>query len=123
MAKVVTIGGNNTLFVGEDKTVRLGNVIDETGALVDMTGWSVLFDVRTKDTAPDPAIISRNASIGGVFNSNPLTNAQKAVVQLTDTDMNLFKEKTYRYSFKRMDDGSETVLARGDFKPQKATAP
>ena len=42
---------------------------------------------------------------------------------MTDTDMNLFKEKAYRQSWKRMDDGSETVLAWGPFTPQKATAP
>ncbi|CAB4190392.1 hypothetical protein UFOVP1196_55 [uncultured Caudovirales phage] len=33
------------------------------------------------------------------------------------------KARTYRHSWKRMDDGSETVLAYGNFVPQKATAP
>ena len=45
------------------------------------------------------------------------------VVPLTDTEMNLFRATTYRYSLKRMNDGGEEVLFWGDFTPQEATAP
>lgn len=123
MATTQTIGGGGSLFVGEDKVLRL-ELLDEAQVNpVDMTGWVLLFDVRLKDTTIDPAILSKTPTITGVYNATRALNTQRAVVALTDTDMNLFRGKTYRHSWKRMDDGSETVLARGDFSPEKATAP
>ena len=71
----------------------------------------------------DPAILTKVPTITGVYDAVRATNTQRAVVVVTDTEMNLFKAKTYRYSWKRTDDGSETVLARGPFAPEKATAP
>jgi uncharacterized alpha/beta hydrolase family protein len=122
MAATVTIGGDGSLFVGEDKTFRL-ELLDVAGTPVDMSGWTILFDVRKKDTSPDPAIFSKTASVTGAYNSVRASNTQRAVVALTDTEMNTVVAKTYRYSWKRTTDGSETVLLRGDFKPEKATAP
>jgi|SRR5580765_813580 len=123
MATTVTIGGSGTLFVGEDKQFQLGPITDEVGAQVDISTWVIVFDVRKKDNSADPAIFSKTAAVTGVFNSNPLNNTQRAIVVLTDTEMNTVKAGTYRHSWKRMDDGSETVLCRGPFTPEKATAP
>lgn len=131
MATTETIGGDGKLFVGEDKTFELENLVprtdgqphDATSLVQDMTGWVLTFDVRKKDTSLDPAILSKTPTIVGVFNSNRAINTQLAVVVVTDTEMNLFKQQVYRFSWKRMDDGSETVLSRGDFTPEKATAP
>ncbi len=125
MAEEVTIGGGGSLFVGEDKTIRLELFLksDPTVA-VDMTGWTLLFDVRAKDTSSDPAILSVTPlTLSGAFNVARSSNLQRALVPLTDTQLNLFKAKNYRWSWKRMDPSSETVLARGDFAPEKATAP
>lgn len=127
MATTQMMGGSGTLFVGEDKTFRLelldGDPSNPASVPVNMTGWSVLFDVRVKDKSPDPALLSKTATITGVFDAARATNTQRAVVVVTDTEMNLFKAKTYRFSWKRMDDGSERVLSRGPFAPEKATAP
>lgn len=123
MATTKTIGGGGTLFVGEDKTIRLKNVVDQNGALVNMTGWTCLFDVRKSDIAKDPAIFSKMATLVGVFNSDPLLNTMMWEVFLSDTELNTVKARIYRHSWKRMDDGSETVLSRGPFAPEKATAP
>lgn len=122
MAADVTIGGSGLLFVGEDKTLRL-ELLDSAGAPVDMAGWTMLFDVRKKDNSAAPAIVSKTPSLIGAFNSVRANNTQRGVVVLSDDDLNLFKEATYRYAWKRMDALSETVLAYGDFTPQKATAP
>lgn len=122
MALDATIGGNGTLFVGEDKVFLL-ETIDVNGLPIDMTSWTLLFDVRKKDNSADPAIVSKMPNIIGVFNVDRSVNTQRALVTVTDTDMNEFKAGTYRHSWKRMDDGSETVLAWGDFTPEKATAP
>jgi hypothetical protein len=129
MATDVTIGGEGTLFVGEDKTLEL-HVKDSSGVPVNISGWSILFDVRTKDNAADPAIVSATAAITGTYDAVVASNTQRARVVLTDDQLNLFKgsnlvsgAKTYRLSWKRTDPGLETVLCRGDFAPEKATAP
>lgn len=111
------MGGDGTLFVGEDKEFAL------TLPGTDMSGWNILFDVRLTDKAPDPALLSKTATITGSYSSTPASNTQEAVVVVSDTEMNVFKQRNYRYSWKKMDDGTETVLRRGDFKPEKATAP
>ena len=127
MATTETIGGSGTLFVGEDKIFELELVNDpdlgDAATPIDMTGWALLFDVRLKDTSVDPAILSKTPAVIGVYNATRALNTQRARTSVTDTEMNLFKQKTYRHSWKRMDDGVETVLSRGDFTPEKATAP
>lgn len=124
MAELKTIGGNGTLFVGEDKVIRLELFdLDNPATAIDMAGMTMLFDVRKKDNSPDPAMVSITPTLTGVFNSSRTSNTQRALVVLTDTHMNLFKEATYRWSWKRMDADVETVLAWGPFTPQKATAP
>lgn len=112
MAIETNIGGSNKdLFVGEDKTFRL------TMPNVNIAGWSILWVVRTTDSAADPAIFSKTATITGTFNVDQL-----AFVMLTDTEMNTVTARIYRYSWKRMDDGSETVLAFGNMVPLRVTA-
>lgn len=134
-AVTYTIGGNGLLFVGEDKIFSLEMVeieLDETGTPIEpdensvpvnITGWDIRFDVRKTDKAPDPAIFSKSASITGTYAVTRALNTQRAVVSLSDTEMNTVKSRTYRHSWKRMDDGVETVLSRGDFVVEKATAP
>ncbi len=122
MASNVTIGGNGTLFVGEDKTLRC-EVLDVTDLPIDISSWTGVFDVRLKDNSPDPAILSKIPTVQGVYNVVRATNTQRWVVVLSDTEMNLFKAKTYRHSWKRTDTLSETVISRGNFAPEKATAP
>lgn len=139
MATDVTIGGEGELFADEDKTFRLEVVradpSDPTNETLwvpeDVTGKSIVFDVRAKDDSPDPALLSKTASITGVFSSTSrLLNTQRAVVVVTDDEMHQFKgsnlptnPKTYRHSWKITNSGNETVLSRGDFSPEKATAP
>jgi len=121
MATNVSIGGSGALFVGEDKTFIL-EVLDTAGIPVDMSTWSVSFVVRKQDNSPDPAIFDKSASITGVYNAVRATNTQRAVATLTDTELDTVSAKSYRHSWKRMDANAETVLAYGDFIPQKATA-
>lgn len=131
MALIANLGGEGTgeLFVGEDKAIYL-EVVDRHGSEdeaqwtpLDIFGWGILFDVRKKDGSPDPAILAIMADIIGTFAPTRSANTQRARVLLSDTQMNTVKKHTYRHSWKRMDDGSETVLAWGDFAPDKATAP
>lgn len=121
MATEVQIGGNGTLFVGEDKTLRL-EVLDVAGKPVNAAGWTIRFQVRLKDTSPDPPLIDKIANVVGVFNTVRASNTQRAEVVLDDdADTNQLKAKTYRHSWKRTDESDETTLARGDFVVEVAT--
>jgi len=122
MALDAPIGGDGVLFVGEDKTFRL-ELIDLNLVPINMTGWVLRFDVRKLDASPSPPILSFTPTITGTYSATRSANTQRAIVVVTDEDMNKFKAGTYRHSWKRMDDGSETVLAWGNFITQKATAP
>jgi hypothetical protein len=122
MALPITIGGSGTLFVGEDKTIRL-ELVDKAGLPVNMTGWAMVFDVRKTVNRADPPIFSKVPTLTGVFNAVRATNTQRAIVTLTDTEMNTVKAFEYQCTWKRMDDTAETVLAWGPFAPEKATAP
>lgn len=122
MAIESTIGGSGEVFVGEDKTFILAVVGTDLTTPVNITGWTINFVVRLKDNSADPPIFDKTAAIVGTFNVDPDLNTQRAEVTLTDTELNTVKGRTYRYSWKRMDDGGETVLAYGDFVVQKATA-
>jgi hypothetical protein len=122
MATNVNIGGDGTLFVGEDKTFDL-EVLDTAGVPVNISAWTMIFDVRLHDNSTDPAIFSKVPTVIGVYNVTRASNTQRARVVLTDTELNTVTTKTYRQSWKRMDDGFETVLLYGNFAPQKATAP
>lgn len=134
MATDVTIGGDGELFADEDKTLKLelltkelDGVYDSNSVPINMTGWAVVFDVRKKDNSPTTLLL-KTASIIGTYNSSRSTNTQRAQVILTDDEMHQFKGSnletptTYRYSWKRTDSDNETVLARGDWTPEKATA-
>lgn len=116
MATEADIGGNGDLFVGEDKTLKL------VLPAIDMTGWAVKFDVRKADTSLlADVIFTKTASITGTYSATLASNTQRAVVSLTDTEMLTVTNRTYRYSYKRIDDNSETILARGNFIVEKAT--
>ena len=116
MAIQATMGGAGELFVGEDKTLKL-ELIGITGLPVDMTGWGVRCLVLSKQSE---VLIDKNASITGVYNAARSDNTQRAVVTLTDSDMSI-QEGVHRHSWKRTDDGSETVLAYGDCIIERAT--
>lgn len=122
MAEEVTIGGSGELFVGEDKTIRLELFLksDPTVA-VDFSAWVTIVDVRSSDTSTT-VISSITPSMTGVFNAVRVSNTQRGLALFTDDELNKYKAKNYRWSWKRLDEGSETVLAWGDFSPEKATA-
>ena len=138
-----------TMFVGEDKDLEF-EIFDQAGrtdeeleeaitagtaTMQDVTGWGFQFLVRLKDrTTGDPLIDKSDGSpveidIDGTFNATRATNTQRVVVHMFDTDTAAadgssvtLAPKTYRYSLKRTDTGSETILAWGDFELLEATA-
>jgi hypothetical protein len=116
MGALVTMGGEGTLFVGEDKACRL-ELLDVDGAPVDMSGWAVALVVKTR---AGTVVITETAAITGVYNAVRATNTQRAVATLTDTELTI-SAGTHRHSWKRTDDGSEAILAYGPFVIEETT--
>jgi hypothetical protein len=129
MAFNQTIGGEGTLFVGEDKTLNLevlqsGSDSTSSSAVPEnIAGWVIRMIVRVADDASGDPILTKLATVSGSYSATRASNTQRAVVTLTDTDMDALVARIYRHSWKRTDDGSETVLAYGNFAVQRATQP
>lgn len=110
------------LFVGEDKILDLEVLQDDGATPQDIAGWSITFDVRLTDKT-STALLSKSATVTGTYSATRASNTQRARVTLTDTELAspTFSGRTYRHSWKRLTDGSETILAYGDFRMQRAT--
>jgi len=122
MARRTTLGGNGQLFLGEDKTFVL-EVVDADGDPVDISGWTVLLDVRARPSSASALISKTPASITGTFNASRTLNTQRASWEVSDDEMDeLAAAGTFHYSCKRTDEGYKTVLAYGEFIAEKATA-
>lgn len=130
MAAEQQLGGMNgdRIFLGTDLT-RTFHVLDidanEDGSVAkDITGKTITFDVRAKNSSATP-LLTINASIVGTFNATAADNTQRARVALTDEDLSpaTFGANggTFRYSLKDMTDGAETILAFGAIVIQRAT--
>lgn len=100
----------------------------------DVTGWDLSWVLRKKPNSADPPLIEKlvgqGITITGVFNSDPDANTQRIEVLIADTDTydpNVsptveIKAGTYVYALKRIDPGSETILAEGTFTLLRAAA-
>lgn len=143
LAIETNIGGDGSIFVGEDKTLKLGPVFDGKVVLdgdgiayvpkfdgsasttlatcKDMAGWDVRLEVRQEYISDDLALPSKTATISGVFNASQLLTTQVAVVTFTDDELATLLGQVYHYSWKRMDSGSDTVLAYGTMTVQVST--
>jgi hypothetical protein len=124
------VGGDGTLFVGEDKVFK--HVVYAypyaSRIVIDSSGWAMHFVVRKKHNSADPPILDKTATVSGVFNPDPALNTLVWAVTLTDTEMSLFTAKgidddaaEYAYSWKRTDDGSEDVTGYGPFVVEETT--
>lgn len=135
-----------TLFVGEDKQIEI-EVFDQAGlttealeaailtgtaTMQDVATWTFTFFVRKGDKTTGVPLLSKTSAAGisvtGVYNAARGTNTQRVVVAIEDTDTAsadgssvVLSPKTYRYSLKRADDGSETVIVLGNFELAEAT--
>jgi len=109
-------------FTGEDKTLKFPVYQGDDVTPQDVTGWGLTWILRRKDADADPALLVKTPTITGTYNATPALNTQRVEVSIVDTDTENFAAGTYRYSLKRTDDGSETILAYGDAVLQQATA-
>ena len=133
MARETNFDKDSNIFIGEDKQIRFPVYDDDNdGIPLDVSGYAMTWILRKKDTASDPALLTKTTGAGitvtGTFDVDPDVNTQRVVVTLADTDMAtdlgvvIIPPLKYRYSLKRTDAGSETILAFGNFVLREATA-
>jgi hypothetical protein len=105
-----------------------------TATPLDVTGWDLAWVLRKKTNSADPPLIEKTVGAGititGTFNSDPDINTQRIEVLLADSDTYdpaasppvEIKAGSYVYALKRIDAGSETILAEGKFTLLRAAA-
>jgi hypothetical protein len=130
MAVELNLGASATdrVFIDTDwtKDFMVADIdTDSTGATAkNITGWAITFDIRRSD-ASSSVLLTKTASITGTFNSVLATSTQVARITVADTDVTtaIFGANggTFRYSLKRTDAGTETVLAYGNILIKRAT--
>lgn len=137
MAVKRAITSADHLFIGTDNDIAFTIYTnDSLSAISDESTSDLLWVLRRYESEPDPAVIEKSTgspggiSVTGVFNSDPAVNTQRIVVHLDDTDTYDATVSpavdvppgSYRYALKRMDAGSETILAFGSFQLLQAAA-
>ena len=131
MATTRNFVGDDAIFLGDDTEIDFTIYADaDQTTIEDVTGWEMSFAIRKSDRS-SVILIEKSTEgsspagivISGTFHASPATNTQTVTVRLDDTDS--YDENSpvvelapgrYRYALKRMDSGSETTLARGDFE-------
>jgi len=109
-----------------------GQDIYVSGTPEDVTTWTFRWELRVKDTATGAAILSKTTvsgiTITGTYDADHAANTQRVVVTIADTEtysdaqVVLIPPKTYVYSLKRDDAGSEKTLVYGKFVLQEKPA-
>lgn len=137
------ITADDQMFYDTDRVLRyqvfqgsptLEEVLANTAIPDDVTGWSLVWVLRR--SAKATAILIEKSTAGGgititgVYDADPLANTQRVLVAIDDTDtygpvvdpVEIVKPGVYEYALKRLDPGSETILAWGSFELIQAAA-
>jgi hypothetical protein len=115
MAENSPITADAEWFIGADHQMVFGPVLDGDNVPVDITGWSLSWMLKRRLNDLDAlALLTKTPAITGSYNVVAASNTQRAVVTIADTDTDAFVARVdYRHELKRMDAGSEQVLAYG----------
>lgn len=115
MAENSPITADDEWFIGTDHEFRFGPVVDGDNVAVDVSTWllSWMLKRRLSDTDVN-ALLTKTPTVTGTHNADPTLSTQRVVVTIADTDTDAFVARVdYRHELKRMDPGSESVLAYG----------
>ena len=109
-----------------------GQDVYVSGTPEDVGAWTFRWEFRVKDTANGTPILSKKTAAGvtitGTYDASHAANTQRVVVTIADTEtysdaeVVLIPPKTYMYSLKRDDPGSEKTLVYGKFVLQEKPA-
>lgn len=142
MAVEFNITATNRFFLGEDKVIDAPIYGQDGVTPLDVTGLPLEWNLKKKDKDPDPGILTKGITAGGVstgitivgvYNVNPAQNTQKVRITFasndTDPDVTsalatpytLKPDVAYRHSLKRKDAGNESILFFGSLTFLQAT--
>lgn len=96
-----------TVYRGTAKSLRF-DVRESDGSVTDITGWSVMFTARARETDGDPAVINQSASI-----VTPATNGELLVTLTRAQTLALKAGKNYACSVFRTNSGVEELIGYG----------
>lgn len=109
-----------------------GQDVYVSGTPEDVSGWTFRWELRIKDTSTGAPILSKTVGSGititGTYSPVHASNTQRVVVAIADTETYsdagavLIPPKTYMYSLKRDDPGSEKTVVYGKFVLQEKPA-
>lgn len=109
-----------------------GQDVYVSGTPEDVSLWLFRWELRVKDTSTGTPILSKilgsGITITGTYDADHAANTQRVVVTIADTetysdaDVILIPPKTYVYSLKRDDPGSEKTVVYGKFVLQEKPA-
>jgi hypothetical protein len=122
-----------TVYAGDPTEAE---ILAGTAVPVDVSGWAIGWTLRKKPGTTDPPLIHKEIgspggiTVVGTFNADPEVNTQRVEVLLEDSDTYdpgadpalSIKPGLYSYALKRLDDGSEGILAWGTFTLLQAAA-
>ena len=120
-------------FLGEDKVVDFEIFGPDDVTPFNITGLALEWNLRKKDSSPDPALLTKTPSVIGTFNIDPGVNSQRARLTFASNDTDplvtsqlvtpytLKANTAYRHSMKLKDPGNETILSYGSWTFNQAT--
>jgi hypothetical protein len=118
---MATAGELIGLFVGADHSVIYSDADDPP---TDMAGWTVVLDIRKRDTSAS-ALLSATGVVSGTYSATVASNTQIVTFTLTDEDLAaaIFTGNEWhgRHSIKRTDTGFEQPLRYGDVTITRVT--
>jgi hypothetical protein len=101
-------------YAGEDRVFRF-TIYDASGAVVDITGWALQFDVRAAPTSGS-ALASVTTAGGGIALTDPTNGVCDVTIARGTSSGALLpsgNSATYYYGLSRTNSGFWTVLAYG----------
>lgn len=107
------ISSTSEVFAGEDKVIEF-QVLDSVDAVVNISGWTLEFEVR----------LTRYTPTGVLVKTGTITDAPngKFQVALASADTSALKAGTYYYGAARTNAGAYDIVAEGKFVLRKAAA-
>lgn len=101
---------------GNQHVMRLQGVVDEAGAAVDMSAWSIKFFLR-RDAKASELLPAKTATVSGTFGVD-----QVAEVTILSAESEAITVGAVSYAWKRIDANLETDLAYGEIAVRRTAS-
>ena len=115
--ELVDATSGDTLYVGADHSVPMTIYQSDGVTPQDITGWTIVLDIRKKDTS-SAALLSSTAAL-----TTPASGICTFTLSATDLSASVFTGDDWRgrYSVWRTDSGSKQPLRSGDVTIKRTT--